>query len=89
MSDPVVIRVWKGNDADVFALLPTIPAHGHFVTSYAHVGQHSVADYQHGVRKSRPATDEEAAPLLAELRRIGYDPQPIKRASFSMRKANR
>jgi len=31
--DPVVIRVWKGDDNDVFALFPTIPADVYSVTS--------------------------------------------------------
>ncbi len=89
--DPVVIRVWNGDDADVFALFPVLPADnaGTFCTSYQHVGQHAAADYQHCIRNSRPATPAEAADLLAELRAIGYNPRPIKRASPAMHRVCR
>jgi hypothetical protein len=82
-TDPVVIRVWKGDPDDVFALFPTDPAdiYGHLCTSYQHIGQHSAADYYHCIRNSRAATRREAAPLLIELRRIGYRPRVLKRAS--------
>ena len=82
-SDPVLIRVWKGDPDDVFALFPTDPAdnYGHFCTCYQHVGQHGSADYGHCIASSRPATKAEARPLLQELRRIGYRPRVIRRAS--------
>jgi len=82
-TDPVVIRVWKGDPDDVFALFPCDPAdnHGHYCTCYQHIGQHCSADYWHCIRRSRPATLGEAAPLLAELRRIGYRPRVLLRAS--------
>jgi hypothetical protein len=87
--DPVVIRVWKGDDSDVFALFPVLPAdnYGCFCTSYQHVGQHATADYGLCIRASRPASKAEMADLLAELRRIGYNPQPIKRATRAMHNA--
>jgi hypothetical protein len=88
-TDPVMIRVWKGDDNDVFALFPTIPAHDHYVTSYQRVGQHAAADYGLCIRNSRPATETEAAPLLAELRAIGYIPRLIKRAGWKVRKQAR
>ncbi len=82
-TDPVVIRVWKGDPDDVFALFPAYPAdnYGQYCTSYQHIGQHSSADYHHCIRQSRPATEAEAADLLTELRRIGYRPRVLKRAS--------
>jgi hypothetical protein len=82
-TDPVVIRVWKGDDSDVFALFPVDPAdnYGRLCTSYQHIGQHAGADYGHCIANSRPAKCREAAPLLAELRRIGYRPHVLKRAS--------
>jgi hypothetical protein len=82
-TDPVVIRVWKGDDSDVFALFPADPAdnYGRLCTSYQHIGQHAGADYGHCIANSRPAKCREAAPLLAELRRIGYQPHVLKRAS--------
>lgn len=82
-KDPVVIRVWKGDDADVFALFPAEPAdnYGHYCTSYQHIGQHAGADYSHCIASSRPATRAEARSLLQELRRIGYRPRVLQRAS--------
>jgi hypothetical protein len=81
--DPVIIRVWKGDPDDVFALFPTDPAdnYGLYCTSYQHIGQHGSADYALCIRNSRPATKAEARPLLAELRRIGYRPRVLKRAN--------
>ena len=89
--DPVVICVWKGDDSDVFALFPVLPAdnYGNLCTSYQHVGQHSAADYRLCIRNSRPAREAEAADLLAELRGIGYNPRTIKRASPAMHRACR
>ena len=87
--DPVLIRVWRGNDSDVFALFPTIPADcdGRLCTSYQAIGRHSGADYQHCISKSRPATKAEAASLLAELRTIGYNPRVQRRATLAMHRA--
>ena len=89
--DPVVIRVWQDDDSDVFALFPILPADdaGQFCTCYQRVGQHSAADYRLCISKSRPATAEEAAPLLEELRRIGYNPQLIRRAHPGHHKSRR
>jgi hypothetical protein len=89
--DPVVIRVWKGNDDDVFALFPTLPADtfGNYCTCYQHVGQHSSADYNHCIHNSRPATEAEAADLLAELKIIGYNPRVCRRATPAMHSARR
>ena len=86
-TDAVIIRVWKGNDNDIFALFPFIPATDTCVTCYQHVGQHCAADYTGCIAQSRPATAEEAAPLLAELRKIGYNPRVIKLAGHAMRQA--
>ena len=74
--DPVVIRVWKDDSSDVFALFPVLPAdnYGCFCTSYQHVGQHATADYGLCIRASRPASKAEMAALLAELRRHRLQP---------------
>ena len=61
-------------DGEVFAVFPILPGTNDSRTmqGYAHVGQHCTVseDYARG---ARPATEEEYAPLLAELKRIGYD----------------
>jgi hypothetical protein len=89
--DPVVIRVWKGDDSDVFALFPVLPAdnYGDLCTSYAHLGQHGGADYRLCMSKSRPATAAEAADLLGELRGIGYRPRVYHRATPAMHNTRR
>ena len=78
--DPVVIRVWREKDGDVFALFPVLSAdnNGYHCTSYQHIGQHGAADYRLCIDRSRPATAEEAAPLLAELKAIGYNPPRLQ-----------
>jgi hypothetical protein len=75
MSDTdgrVVVRVWRDKCADAIALLVDIRAGAGLVQSYMHIGQHGGADYAMVVARTRPATEEEAAPLLEELERIGY-----------------
>ena len=69
---PVIFRVW-GRDKEVMALFPAEPAdyEGRYCSSYAHVGQHGSADYAGCVMRSRPATPEEYADLLAELKSYG------------------
>ena len=82
-----IFRVFKDR-GDVIALFPEIPADlaGEFCESYMHTGQHGAASPMgsHMTRITRPATPEEAAPLMAELARIGYDVEPVKRVSFQM-----
>lgn len=70
----VVFRAWR-SDGNVIALFPELPhdLSGRFCTSYAHVGQHGAASYTHCIAITRPATPAEYAPLLKELRAIGYD----------------
>jgi hypothetical protein len=86
---PVVLRAWR-NGGEVFALFPTLPSDEHGVNfgrhcnAYAHVGQHSGADYRLCIRTSRPATATEGAPLIQELERIGYRPRIVQRATASM-----
>ena len=62
-------------DFGVTALFPyEIYRNGHHtITCYAHVGQHSEADYDNVVNNSTLATPEEYADLKAELESIGYD----------------
>lgn len=44
-----------------------------YVTSYMHIGQHSGADYTGMIMETRAAKPNEYAPLLRELKEIGYD----------------
>ena len=86
----VVFRRWR-DAGSIIALFPEIPSdiNGHFCEAYEHVGQHGGADYFGVVQATKPATDEEAAPLAQELTRIGYNLQPIKRASQTVHERRR
>jgi len=71
----VIFRVDLVNaGGEVFALFPEDPASidGNLCTSYQHIGQHGAADYDFCIARSRQASAAERAPLLAELRQIGY-----------------
>jgi len=76
---------------EVTAVFPCDPADrgGDMMTCYAHVGQHSGCSLQ-WYRTTRPATKEEAAPLLAELRSIGYTKlRVVQRISDEMHEVRR
>lgn len=76
----VVFRVDKGG---VFALFPhDVADHYGNVTTYQHVGQHSVANYRHCIDESRPATEEEYKDLKKELESIGYKLNVVKRQIY-------
>ena len=84
MSETIVIfRKDRTGWREPFALFPELPADqlGIYCDSYQHVGQHCAADYHGCIANSRPAMPEEAAPLLAELKCIGYEPRVLTRAS--------
>lgn len=78
----VVFRRWR-DSGDIIALFPEIPTdlNGWYCEAYEHVGQHGGADYYGVIQATRPATVEEAASLAEELTRIGYNLQPVRRAS--------
>lgn len=73
MPTKVVFRKFR-DQGDVIALFPEIDQT--MCMSYQHIGQHGGADYNRLVAGwdglTVPATPEEYAPLLAELRAIGY-----------------
>ncbi len=70
----VVFRKWN-KGGEIIALFPEEPWNPDkgTVASYMHVGQHSDADYHYMLGKTRPASEDEYRPLLAELIDIGYD----------------
>ncbi len=59
---------------EVLALFPEVPAdvNGGLCSSYMHIGQHGGADYHLCIHKTKPATPAEYAPLLKELKALGY-----------------
>jgi len=87
---PVMFRKSAG---EVTAVFPTLPAdYVGNLTCYAHIGQHGSCSAE-WLRSTRPASESEVAPLLAELRRIyeiGDDAvqlQIVKRRTAAHRKA--
>ena len=89
-TDVVVFRKWK-DSGDVIALFPALPADlfGRYCDAYEHVGQHGGADYHGVVQQTRPCSPADAATLAAELRTIGYQLRPVKRASPRQHEARR
>lgn len=81
----IVFRVDKSKDfsGTVFALFPhECDNHNGNVMSYQHVGQHSAADYNFCIAKSRPATEQEYAELKQELEDIGYEVNVVKKQNY-------
>ena len=65
----VVFRV--ESNGDVLAVFPSIPADYHgSMLCYAHIGQHGGCSNNYYYRNTKPATPEQYAPLLNELRGI-------------------
>ncbi len=75
-KDVTILRKW-GN-GDIIALFPDKPGdtRGIFCDSYEHVGQHGSAEPMGVIGMTKPVkrTDPKAKVLIAELKRIGYDP---------------
>lgn len=82
MKDRVIFRTYKHGQfkGDVLAVFPDYDEGSGLVRCYAHVGQHGSCHYRAAVvPETRPSTPEEAAPLAAELTRLGYDLFRIRR----------
>jgi hypothetical protein len=75
----VVFRKFQG---EIIALFPeeAFTLDPVLCSSYAHVGQHSAADYYGVLTSSKPATDAEAADLKAELESLGYNLKVYRRS---------
>ena len=73
----VIFRKFK-KDNEIIALFPDDIVNGECM-SYMHWGQHSQADYNAVIRYTKSATEDEYAPLLEELKYIGYDDLKIYR----------
>lgn len=84
MKTKVVFRVWE---KEIIALFPEIPSDntGYHCESYMRVGQHSGADYEGIIHRSRPAIAVEYLDLAKELNRIGYDLEIRNRCTPTMR----
>ena len=68
----------KFGNGEVIALFPDEQERGGYICSYMHIGQHGMAD-RGIVNKTKLATPTEYAPLLSELKSIGYDNLVIRK----------
>jgi len=80
----VIFRVDKTKDFEntIFALFPHIKEHNNSVLYYQHIGQHSTADYDHCIKTSKLATENEYKNLFIELESIGYNLNVIKKRNY-------
>lgn len=71
----VMFRKYK--DGDILAVFPyeatTRQSALYGCMCYQHIGQHGSGDYHAMIDQTKPASADEYADLLAELKRIGYD----------------
>lgn len=75
----------KHKDGTIDALFPYEPEFNYKIMCYSRIGQHSIADYDHVIRMTKPASPDDYASLLAELTdQVGYDVTVIKRANKGM-----
>jgi len=63
----------------IYALFPYVAYTDKLCSCYAHVGQHSGANYDYCIKNSVPALPEEYSDLKAELESIGYNLKIQKR----------
>lgn len=72
----VIFRTFRDKTGGTIALFTASLHDGScnpgMVMSYMHVGQHSEASPSAVIERTRPATQEEAAPLKKELQSLGY-----------------
>lgn len=73
----------KEKDNTIIAVFPYIieDRNGN-VLCYAHLGQHSGADYSYFTEKTVPALESEYTDLKTELESIGYNLRIIKRRNY-------
>lgn len=71
------------DEGEVYAIFPYLQHKYGFCTTYAHIGQHSGAEYNHCIRNSRPAKENEYRELKKELIRQGYNLKVIQRRNYS------
>lgn len=76
----VIFRI--DNDNEVFALFPHVAETPDCVMSYASVGQHSAADYNHCMKKTKAASEQQYKDLYNELTQIGYNLKVVKRQNY-------
>ena len=77
----VIFRKFKD---EILALFPYMIAdYNGNVTCYAHIGQHSSANYNYIITNSKPIHDPKNLNLYKELINIGYNLKIIKRQNYN------
>ena len=86
MKTDVIFRTWKHgyfkDGIDAYFVHECNSPCGQ-ISCYAHIGQHSLADYKYCVERTRLATPAEYADLKSELESIGYSLNVIKRQNYN------
>jgi len=80
----IIFRKYK--EGDIVALFPELPGSNDYgtCTLYQHIGQHGHADINGVIDCTTLVTEQEYAPLFAELTAIGYNLQVCKRYTYKM-----
>ena len=63
----------KEKDGGILAVFPIYWDYRYNLMCYAHIGQHGGCSLEYYREDTKPAKSEDYAPLLEELRAIGYD----------------
>jgi hypothetical protein len=53
------------------------------VVAYVHIGQHTSADYNYVLQRTRPAKEIDYMPLKRELESIGYNLKIVKKRNYN------
>lgn len=79
----VIFRKYKSDD--IIALFPyEVENFSGDITSYMHVGQHGIAEYNHVIKNTKLATEEEYKVLKHELENeFGYNLKVIRKRNYN------
>jgi len=80
MKTKVMFRKMQGQILALFPAEAGIPS-SHICSCYAHIGQHSSADLNYCISKSKPANESEYKSLYTELTKLGYNLIVVKRST--------
>ncbi len=79
----VIFRKYKSDD--IIALFPyEVENFSGDISSYMHVGQHGIAEYNHVIKNTKLATEEEYKVLKHELENeFGYNLKVIRKRNYN------
>lgn len=86
MDEPirVIVRVWKGSH-DPILIFPDWEEHKGYYQMWEPVGQHGAGDYKGIVKKTLPASDEEANGVISQYEKY-YDCKLTRIKKFIQRR---